>query len=328
MLNHDQMATIGQSGRARRQTDARDSWIKTERQRLEHEEKKSLELLDRSHGDHPRLYAYARDQMEKLLQAKEDLELKIAAEIAKSKVVPAEQELEELCDLASDIPNLWHHPLVIHQERKEILRCLIEKIAVTVTRQSIDGVIYWKSGHQTPIQIWRRTGRYNLIRELHSQKLNISEIKERLDRGETSTGQQWKLNKLALYHILKRLGLKPNRRGSWYEPLQKEAVQLHEQGRTMKWIADHFNSRGLTSILGKPWTKKLIFSLIGNIPRKRYSFDDVHRQAISEARRRRLKYSQMAREFNEKGIPTERNRPWTATAVRDRWHHLKSKGRT
>ena len=211
-------------------------------------------------------------------------------------------------------------------ERKEILRSLIEKIAVTVTNQCIEGMIYWRSGHQTPIKIWRGSGRYNLIRELHGKKLNISEIKDRLDRGETSTGQCWNLHKLTLYPILKRLRLKPTRRASWFEPLQKEATHLREQGRTMQWIAAHFNSRGLKSIWGKPWTKKLIFSLTEGIPTKRYGFDEAHRQAISDGRRRGLTYSQMAKEFNEKAIPRERNRPWTATAVRDRWHDLRSKG--
>jgi DNA invertase Pin-like site-specific DNA recombinase len=309
---------------SRRQTDARDSWIKTERQRLEHEEKKSLELLDKSRGNHPRLYAYAQDKMEKLLQAKEDFEIKIAAELAQSKTVPEEEELEELCALATDVPNLWHHRLVTHQERKEIVRCLIEKIVMTESKQTVEGMICWKSGHQTPIKIWRQTGRHNLIRELHAEGHTVEEIHVHLKRGQTSTGQSWIVNKLALYHILKSLGLKPNRRPKWYESLQKEAAELNEKGYSMRRIADEFNRRGLKSIWGKAWTKKLVFSLISNVPRKAYSLQNVHREVIAEARRRGLSYTEMAREFNETRVPRQTNRPWTAKAITERWYEVKS----
>ena len=73
-----------------------------------------------------------------MLQEREEFERKIAFEQSLPKIDQSEEELEELCQLASDLPGLWHHPNVTHQERKEILRCLIDHIAVAATKQKID----------------------------------------------------------------------------------------------------------------------------------------------------------------------------------------------
>jgi DNA invertase Pin-like site-specific DNA recombinase len=147
------------------------SWIESERERLKHEEKIARERADRAHGSLPRVERDALEKLEKVLQEKDEFEQKLALENAKVKKTETVDELEELCRLASDVPALWHHPVVTHEERKEILRCLIDHIVVTATKEKIDAIIFWKSGAQTPILIWRDVGRYHLIKELHGQKL-------------------------------------------------------------------------------------------------------------------------------------------------------------
>lgn len=67
-----------------------------------------------------------------------------------------------------------------NQERKEILRCIIDHIVVTATKQRIDAKIFWKTGDPTAISILRPAGRDELIRELHAQKLTVLEIREHL----------------------------------------------------------------------------------------------------------------------------------------------------
>src|SRR5256885_12935513 len=57
----------------------------------------------------------------------------------------SEEELRELCRLASEVPSLWQHEEMTHQERKEILRCLIDHIVVSVTEGKIDASIVWKT---------------------------------------------------------------------------------------------------------------------------------------------------------------------------------------
>src|SRR4029434_4146117 len=118
--------------------------------------------------------------LENILRDKEEFEQKIAREQSMPKSYDSEEELEELCRLATDVPGLCNHPPVTHQERKEILRCLIDHIVVAATKERIDATIFWKSGQETPLAIWRGIGYYNLIRELHEQKLTVFEIKDHL----------------------------------------------------------------------------------------------------------------------------------------------------
>lgn len=298
------------------------NWIESERERLKHEEQKARERADLSRASMPRVYLDALQKLEDVLQEREEFEQKVALELSNRKVDETEEELAELCRLASDIPGLWHHPLVTHQERKEILRCLIDHIVVAATKQRIDATIFWKSGGQTPITIWRDVGRYNLIKELHAEKLTIFEIQEHLAGGRTSTGQKVKITVGRLYVILRKLGLKPNRFSAEYLSLREKALSLSREGRSTEWITEHFNEQGFKSPSGKPWTRDMVYALLRAQGKKANSLEEIHRAAITEARARALNYRQMAEEFNERGIRRRDGQPWTARDVKKRWGDL------
>jgi DNA invertase Pin-like site-specific DNA recombinase len=307
---------------SRRQEQARLCWIETERERLEHEERKAHELVDRSYGKHPRVYDHAVEKLEELLKEKQQFEQKVAIERAKGMKLESNDELEELCRLASDVPGLWHHPEVSHQERKEIVRCVIDHIVVTATKERIDATIVWKSGAQTPIVIWRDVGRYHLIKELHAQKLTVFEIREHLASGKTSTGQRVKITVGTLYEILRKLGLKPNRFSAEYLFLRDKALELICHGHSVDSITEHFNEQGFTSASGKAWTRDMVYGLLRAQGEKPISLEETHRRAISEARGRGLNYREMAVEFNERGIRRRDGQAWTARDIKKRWADL------
>jgi hypothetical protein len=108
----------------------------------------------------------------------------------------------------------------------------------------------------------------NLVKELHQEGCNNNEILERLRRGQTSTGQAFTIHVETLYNWLKRLGLRPHNKLSWFKRLQDEAMKLHDEGKSYQQIADLFNKRGTKSLLGKDWSKKLVFNLVSALPRK------------------------------------------------------------
>jgi DNA invertase Pin-like site-specific DNA recombinase len=307
---------------SRRQLDSQRTWIESQRERLANEREKALDLLNRSRLETPRIYQFAQDRLEEILKASEEFERKALSDLARLGNIPADRELEELCALAADVPKLWTHPLVTCQDRKDIIRALVERIDVIATRERIEGVVHWTSGQTMPVAVWLQAGRHNLIRELHAEGLSVPEIQERMAAGENSTGQRRSYNSLSIYLILKKLGLKPHRQPKWLSLLREEATNLYNEGRTMRQIADRFNEKGLKSISGKPWTKKLIASLLSEADKKRNSLDRIHFDAISEARKRGLKSSEIAAEFNEKDLPRRDNRPWTARAINERWCDL------
>jgi hypothetical protein len=307
---------------SRRQKQARLEWIEAERERLTHNEKRAVETLDRSHDEVPRVYKLAQKQLETILQEKEEFERKVAIELSDLNQNNTQDELAELCDLAGDVPRLWHHPAVTNPERKEILRCLIEKIIVAATKQRIDATIVWKSGDETPIAIWRGIGRYNLVRELHAQGLTVFEMRERLATGMTSTGQSFKVTIGRLYVIHRRLGLTANRFRAEYLALREKALTLNREGRSLDWIAEHFNEQGYKSGSGTSWTRDMVCGLLKAQGKTPLLLQDIHRQAITEAKARGLNYKQMATEFNEKGIRRRDGQPWKPVDVKKRWADL------
>ena len=98
------------------------NWIESERERLAYEERRAQERAERTHDSLPRVSQDALQKLNKVLTEKDEFEQKIALEQSVPKTDESEEELEELCKLASDVPALWHNPLVTHKERKEILR--------------------------------------------------------------------------------------------------------------------------------------------------------------------------------------------------------------
>jgi DNA invertase Pin-like site-specific DNA recombinase len=238
------------------------AWIESERERLKHAERLARERADLTRGSLQRVHRDALEKLERVLEEIEEFEHKAAMELATIKKTEAAEELEELCRLASDVPGLWNHPTVTHQERKDILRCLIDRIVVSATKERIDATIYWKSGSTMPILIWRDTGRYNLVRELHYQGLTVFEIQEQLAAGKTSNGQHLTITIGRLYMILRKLGLKPNRFSTEYLALRGKALALNREGRSLYWIAEHFNKQGYRSASGTSWTRDMIYGLL------------------------------------------------------------------
>ena len=183
-------------------------------------------------------------------------------------------------------------------------------------------MIVWKSGAQTPIVIWRVVGRYELIKELHAKKLTVFEIREHLASGRTSTGQRVKITVGTLYEILRKLGLKPNRFSAEYLSLREKALELNRQGHSVDEITEYFNEQGFKSVSGKPWTRDMVYGLLRAQGEKPIPLEEIHREAIAEARNRGLNYRQMAEEFNQRGVRRRDEQPWTARDIKKRWADL------
>ena len=304
---------------SRSQNETRLSWIESERERLAHEECLAQRRADLVCGSLQRVYRDALQKLENVLAEKERFEQKIAIQPVVAFNEESEEELEELCRLASEVPSLWHHAAVTHQERKEILRCIIDHIEVAAPRGRIDATIFWKTGEPTPFTLWRGLGRHNLIRELHAQKLTALEIREHLAAGNTSTGQVVTFTEPGLYAILRKLGLKPNKHSVAQDFSRKKASELYRNGRSVPWIVRHFNEQGYVSVSGRSWTRAMVYGLLNKADR----LEKLHWKAITEARARGLTYRQMAVEFNERKLPHRGPQSWTALNIKTRWATLK-----
>jgi hypothetical protein len=262
------------------------------------------------------------EKLEKVLQEKERLEQEYASALA-GQSDETDIDLAELCRIASDVPELWPHEAVSYEERKQVLRCLIDHILIAASKERIDVTIVWKAGGQTPLFVWRVLGRHNLIRELHSQGLTALEIKEQLSAGKTSTGQVLNLCLDRIYTHLKQMGLKAAQRPASYFLARQKAVELDRQGRSLRFIARCLNAKGCASASGRPWTHSMVGYMLRMTGHEAEPIDQLHYRLMSQAFGRGLSYRQIANEFNRKKIRLLGVlQTWTASSIERRWAKL------
>jgi hypothetical protein len=90
------------------------------------------------------------------------------------------EERARILALASDIPALWNAPGTTNIDRKQIVRCLVERVTVHVRQDSeFAGVtIHWAGGYESKHEILRPVRRYEQLRDLESLLNRAQELRE------------------------------------------------------------------------------------------------------------------------------------------------------
>ena len=112
-------------------------------------------------------------------------------------------EKDRICALANDLPALWQSAATSVVDRKEILRCLVERVIVNVqgNTEYVDVTIHWAGGFVSQHQIQRPVAEYHQMRdydrlverlgELQKADLTATEMADRLNReGFHPTGRR------------------------------------------------------------------------------------------------------------------------------------------
>jgi Recombinase zinc beta ribbon domain len=162
-----------------------------ERQRIERRERLVRAQFDACDPKYKLVYDDLQEQLDAVLKDIKRMEERLQAERLRPKLEVTEETLGELCNLASQIPQIWHHELVTNHERKEIIRCLIKEIIATTTPQTIEATIVWNAGHQTSFHLYRRPSlRSTLVKELHAQGYNSREIRRTTSKRSNFDGPE------------------------------------------------------------------------------------------------------------------------------------------
>ena len=77
------------------------------------------------------------------------------------------EERARIAALSSDLTALWHAPGTTHQDRKEIVRHLVEKVVVHVENNSeyVDVTIHWQGGFTSQHEVVRPVRSYEQLRD-------------------------------------------------------------------------------------------------------------------------------------------------------------------
>jgi len=127
---------------------------------------------------------------------------------------------ERIRELSSSVPKLWQAPQTSAQDRKQIIRCLVERVIVVTDRASDQNevTIVWQGGLTTQHQIARPVGRYEQLKdyrrltermgELHRAGLHLGAIADQLnDEGFVPPRRRGKFTEAGIGTLLRDLGL-------------------------------------------------------------------------------------------------------------------------
>ena len=105
----------------------------------------------------------------------------------------SEHEHQRIRELSNDMPGLWHAPATTPAERKEIIRCLVEKVVVHVKKDSeyVDATIHWQGGFTSQHELVRPVASYAHMRDFPRLCERLLELRE---EGFNATQMADKLN--------------------------------------------------------------------------------------------------------------------------------------
>jgi hypothetical protein len=167
---------------------------------------------------------------------------------------PAERR--RIQSLAEDIPSLWQAAGTTMADRKEIVRCLVERVEVQVRPDSeqTDVTIVWQGGWTSRHQVARAVLRYEQLHDyeqlrervaaLRREGLCAGDIAARLNaEGFTPPHRRGPYTKAAVHQLLTRKGLRD------VQPVAAELAP-HEW-----WVSDLAAAVGLNPAKVRRWIR-------------------------------------------------------------------------
>jgi DNA invertase Pin-like site-specific DNA recombinase len=140
--------------------------------------------------------------------------------VASTPATLSDAEADRIRAAAQNISALWNGPQMTSQDRKTIVRCLVDHVVVHVEQNSehVDVTIHWHGGFTSQHQVVRPVGRYTQLRDydlliariktLHQEGKSAPAIAERLnEEGFVPPRRRGVFTVGALFPLMQRLGL-------------------------------------------------------------------------------------------------------------------------
>lgn len=169
-----------------------------------------------------------------------------------------ESEIAELRDLLSDLPALWRHPAISPQQRKTILRLLIQAIRVTPGPENWTLDIEWTGGARSQATILTRAGVAAVVEREHMNGRSTTEIMQQLAERGAPMFMRIDVPKRyppdAVHRIVRQVRRKHGLDGRAYRYIRDRILQ----GATSRLIAQELNNRRILNHYDRKWTKKSV----------------------------------------------------------------------
>jgi len=169
----------------------------------------------------------------------------------------SDAERDRIRMLAADIPALWHSPETESAERKEVIRCLVERVVVTVAPDSeqVGVAIHWQGGSVSRHTAVRPLGQYEQLRDYpeliaairrwHAAGCAPREIAEKLNAaGFRTPRKQRPFRRVQVHELMRRIGLNCGR-------MLPERLEAGEW-----WLSDLADHLGVKAVSVRRWVAR------------------------------------------------------------------------
>jgi DNA invertase Pin-like site-specific DNA recombinase len=205
--------------------------VEQERQRLHEQWRQKLERVQHEVGRAERQYHAVEPEnrlvartlearWEEALKKQRTLEEEYHRFLAKLPATLSPTDRERIQALSQNVPTLWYATGTTALDRKQIVRCLVERVVVTADQATelTEVTIVWKGGLATQHQVARPVGRYQQLKdyqrltqrlkELHRQGLHRGPIAEKLNaEGFVPPHRRGGFTELGVGALMRELGL-------------------------------------------------------------------------------------------------------------------------
>jgi hypothetical protein len=160
--------------------------------------------------------------------------------------------------LAVDIPTLWNAEQTSNTDRKEIIRCLVERVAVQVRCDSefVEATIHWAGGFTSQHEIIRTVGSYAQLRDFEQLMKRVQQLREaghgasaiaeRLNAdGFYPPKRRGEFTATLVFNLIKRRGLIGDERS------HDELLGAHEW-----WLTDLAQELAMSPLKLRDWAKR------------------------------------------------------------------------
>ncbi len=160
--------------------------------------------------------------------------------------------------LASNIPTLWNAAGTTNADRKQIIRCVVQRVAVHVRcdREFVDVTIRWAGGYESQHEIIRPVATYAQLRDFEQLMNRVVELRE---AGHTAPRIAERLNAEGFYP--------PKRRGQFttpvvYQLLKRRALIGNERSHSELlaagewWLTDLARELKMSHLKLRDWASR------------------------------------------------------------------------
>lgn len=91
----------------------------------------------------------------------------------------SDEERQRIIALSKDVPAVWRSSTTCFKDRKEIVRCLVEKVIARTEENTemVDVTIHWFGGYTSQHRIARRVGKYSQLQSYSKLKTRLIELR-------------------------------------------------------------------------------------------------------------------------------------------------------